>query len=96
MLESFTSATFQGRVGERFDLDADDAGLLALVLVECAALGGDALAREPFSLEFLGPVEPALPQRIYSLSHEELGAFDLFLVPIGRDADGTRYEAVFT
>jgi hypothetical protein len=37
-----------------------------------------------------------LPQRIYRLEHDELGALDLFLVPIGRDDSGVRYEAVFT
>ena len=39
---------------------------------------------------------PALPQRIYRLEHAELGGLDLFLVPIGRDASGITYEAVFT
>jgi uncharacterized protein DUF6916 len=96
VLESFTSATFEGRVGERFDLDADDAGVLELVLVECRIWGSDDGGRAPFSLEFLGPVEPVLPQRMYPLSHEQLGAFDLFLVPTGRNEAGTRYEAVFT
>jgi len=33
-----------------------------------------------------------LPQRIYRVEHERLGAIDLFLVPIASD----RYEAVFT
>jgi hypothetical protein len=33
-----------------------------------------------------------LPQRIFRLEHAELGAFELFLVPIGPG----EYEAVFT
>jgi hypothetical protein len=37
-----------------------------------------------------------LPQRIYRIEHATLGAFDLFLVPIGPDAQGLRYQAVFT
>ncbi len=83
MLESFTIDAFAGRVGERFRLAADGA-TLEITLVECDRLGGDALGRVPFSLVFLGPVEPVLPQRIYPLAHGELGDFDLFLVPIQR------------
>jgi len=36
-----------------------------------------------------------LPQGIYGLSHERMGDFDLFLVPISREELGFRYEAVF-
>jgi hypothetical protein len=50
---------------------------------------------ERFSAFFRGPREPFLPQRTYSLEHEQMGAFDLFLVPINQDANGVRYEAVF-
>ena len=52
--------------------------------------------RLPFSLEFLAPASDVLPQAIYRVDHAELGALDLFLVPVARDADGVRYEAVFT
>jgi hypothetical protein len=40
-------------------------------------------------------VAPVLPQGIQRLSHAELGELDLFLVPIGPDAQGMRYEAAF-
>jgi hypothetical protein len=36
--------------------------------------------------------DPPLPQRIYRVEHAELGAIEIFLVPIAAD----RYEAVFT
>ncbi len=52
--------------------------------------------REQFSLHFRGPATPVLPQRIYRLDHPELGALEIFLVPIRRDAAGITYEAVFT
>jgi hypothetical protein len=51
--------------------------------------------REPFSIVFRGPLEPVLPQRIYRFEHEALGAFELFIVPIGTDESGMQYEAVF-
>jgi hypothetical protein len=29
------------------------------------------------------------------MEHEEIGAFDIFLVPIGPDEEGLLYEAIF-
>ena len=43
-----------------------------------------------------GPVDPLLPQGVYRIGHQALGEHGIFVVPIGRDAEGTRYEAVFT
>jgi hypothetical protein len=50
---------------------------------------------ETFTLTFSGPSSPFLPQRSYRVCHEKLGALDLFLVPLGPDAKGMQYEAVF-
>ena len=52
--------------------------------------------REPFSLFFVGPVSPMLPQAMYTFRAEELTLKTMFIVPIGQDAEGTDYEAVFT
>ncbi|HXD31206.1 MAG TPA: hypothetical protein VN643_08820 [Pyrinomonadaceae bacterium] len=49
---------------------------------------------ERFSLFFTGPAT-VLPQKTYSLSHDEMGEFELFLVPIAREGEGFRYESVF-
>ena len=93
-LDSLTAADFAPHVHERFRLQAGAAGELAAELVEVA--GGDGGERgRPFILVFLGPRDPVLPQRIYGIGHPELGALQVFLVPIGRDAAGVRYEAVF-
>ena len=56
----------------------------------------DTGGREPFALLFVGPPEPILPQRIYVFQHPGLGQFEIFIVPIGVDGEGTRYEAIFT
>jgi uncharacterized protein DUF6916 len=50
---------------------------------------------ERFSIFFAGPNDRCLEQRMYSLEHEQMGTFDLFLVPVSRDARGFHYEAVF-
>ena len=49
----------------------------------------------PFSLVLAGPRSPALPQATYALRHPGLGMIELFLVPIGQDAQATRYEVTF-
>ena len=48
-----------------------------------------------FSLIFAGPLYPFLPQKTYRFEHDMIGAGDLFIVPIGQDKSGYRYEAVF-
>ena len=50
---------------------------------------------ERFSAFFRGPTQPLLRQAVYALEHEGMGTFELFLVPIGQDEQGSRYEAVF-
>jgi hypothetical protein len=89
MLETFTVDTFQPRLDERFVL-ADE---VDLTLAEVRELPThDSLKRRPFAIVFNGPETPFVPQGSYKLEHPELGAFELFLVPIGP----TSYEAVFT
>ena len=53
------------------------------------------LRSEPFSLLFRGPLTPLLPQRIHRLAHPELGTLEIFIVPVGPDGAGQRYEAIF-
>jgi hypothetical protein len=48
-----------------------------------------------FSVVFRGLMAPVLPQGTYHFTHAELGELDLFLVPIGPDSEGMRYEAAF-
>ncbi len=103
MLERFTSETFTPHLHRTFRVSADSATALDLTLIEVTELGSGsgrgneaAAGRVPFSLVFRGPLQPVLPQRTYRVEHDGIGAFDLFLVPIGPDAEGMRYEAVFT
>jgi hypothetical protein len=106
MLETFTLQTFAPRLGETFRLRLGPEATLDLALIEATdlshrgappgAAGTPEVRRAPFSIVFRGPLGVLLPQRIYRLEHDGIGAFDLFLVPIGPDGAGMRYEAVFT
>jgi hypothetical protein len=92
---------FEGRVGEAFELSVAEGPAIRTELVEAVETtepGGAGPAgqqREQFSLVFRGPLEPALPQATYAVEHDQLGRLEIFLVPIGPDGSGMRYEAVF-
>ena len=51
--------------------------------------------RPPFSLMFTGAGDLILPQRIYQLTHPEMGELAIFLVPLGKGENGARYQATF-
>jgi len=71
---------------------------LALELAEVKSyLSGPAEQKglERFSIYFDGPAEEILPQQTYSVDHEQLGTFQIFLVPIAQLEKRIRYEAVF-
>lgn len=103
MLESFTVDTFSPLEGDAFVMHLDPTNEIHLQLVEAVSMGGPdptdarpAGRRRPFTLVFRGPRSPVAIQRIYRLDHATLGSFELFLVPLGPDARGMLYEAVFT
>lgn len=93
-LASLTAQDFREHLGTRF---ATREPAAQWELIEVSGLGeaGAAGLRTPFSLIFRGPLEPLLPQGIQRLEHAGLGELDLFLVPVGPDEAGMRYEAVF-
>ncbi len=100
MLETFTVATFAPHLRGTFRISVDAARYLDVTLIEATDLssgsGGKTVGRgRPFSIVFRGPRDILLPQQIYRVEHDDIGTFDLFLVPIGPDGDGLRYEAVF-
>ena len=51
--------------------------------------------QERFWLVFRTSNEMLLGQDLRAFEHDAMGNFDLFIVPIGRDDEGTYYEAVF-
>jgi|SRR5277367_2508739 len=51
---------------------------------------------EQFSLIFTGAASPWLQQGLHTLIHQEIAQCELFLVPLGPDAAGMHYQAVFS
>jgi hypothetical protein len=91
-LETLSVADFAPLRGDRFRIAPDDAPPFEVELVEVTGIPRESGGRGPFSLVFRGGPNPPLPQRIHRVEHDELGAMEIFLVPIASD----RYEAVFT
>jgi hypothetical protein len=99
MLDTLTRERFAAHVGDvfRMQVDASRAIDVELIAVEPSvrrpATEGH---RAPFTIVFRAPRAAIYPQRTYRLEHATLGALDIFLVPIGFDDRGLRYEAVFS
>ena len=94
-LAAVTLATFEPCVGDTFAIDLPT-GAIDLELAEASSAGEWPGGRQPFRLHFRGPRDPLLPQSIYRLEHAGLGALEIFIVPVARDAESTTYEAIFT
>jgi hypothetical protein len=70
---------------------------LDVELTEAAVFGSSPRpnGREGFSLIFRGPMTPVLPQATYRFERAGFDPLDIFIVPVGTDEAGMRYEAVF-
>lgn len=50
--------------------------------------------RRPFSLTFIGPLDPILAVSMHALKHATLGDLELFLSAFRQDNDNVFYESV--
>lgn len=90
---------FAARVGQAFRMPLQGGQELPLELIEVRDLGTRRTETGPLStyaLVFRSAGERRhAPQGTYRLEHDELGTLEIFLVPLGPDAVGMRYEAIF-
>lgn len=97
MAADLTEKEFSQHLGTPFQLNLNQQAIeLRLSSVKGYLAGpNEHEGMERFSVFFDGPSTPRLVQAIYPLTHEKMGQFDLFLVPIAQIDEGFRYEAVF-
>jgi hypothetical protein len=98
MSDMQTEAEFAKHVNTHFRLLVESPIPIELTLVEVTPRKVEAheqAGMERFSAVFMGPREVFLPQQTYRLSHPEMGEFDVFLVGLGQEPGGFRYEAVY-
>ena len=100
MTARLTEEEFSQHLNTKFRVKVDPPLPVELCLVEVKSYEkksglGEQGGMERFSVFFSGPCDCYLPQKAYLLEHDQMGAFDIFIVPIGRDKRGYSYEAVF-
>jgi hypothetical protein len=95
-IEELTFEVFSGLINTSFRVRTTNK-TVELRLAEVTRSGGpaDSAANESFSLLFHGPGDQLLPQQILTLENAQMGRFDLFIVPVGKTANGFEYQAIF-
>lgn len=103
MLETLTLTTFRERVGDTFRIfvrpgEGLDAQLLAVTSLSSKGPDGQEIVRPrtPFSLVFRVPAAYRPAQGTYRFENATLGTFEVFMVPIGLNAEGYQCEVIFT
>jgi len=98
MPAKISEEAFRENLNTKFRVLVDAERPIELELVEVKSYEprpNEQAGMERFSLYFYGPGDIYMPQYNYPLEHERMGEFSIFLVPIGSDERGLRYEAVF-
>lgn len=94
MLDRLSKDDFARNLNTAFECSVAPDQCVSLQLIQLRE-GKSSPHQEQFALLFQGPLELLLPQRMYPFRHEVLGEFELFIVPVGKDAQGFHYEAMF-
>lgn len=82
---------FETLRGRAFRVDGTDEALALQVVVPLPQSPRDGGG---FRLEFTGAPTSAVQQGLYRLTGDG-AVFDIFIVPVARDADATTFEAIF-
>ncbi len=78
---TLTKAMFAENLQTRFDVHARPEATVDLELIELNE-GRSIPGHEIFSLTFRGPLEAFLGQGMVVMTHDAIGEFELFIVPI--------------
>jgi uncharacterized protein DUF6916 len=94
MEASLTHEEFIKHVNSKFQVENEENIPVELELIDISELKLHPRQTE-FSLEFRGPLNMFLSQGVHNIKHDQMGRFELFIVPIKQDALGFYYQAVF-
>lgn len=97
MIDQLTVKDFQKLEDRELTLRFGDEEQSARVIETRETAGGAPGGRKPFSVILRsGPPDRHWPQGTHTVVHPEHGELALFLVPIGPDQKGMRYEISFS
>lgn len=94
MSDTLQHENFAAQLNTTFHVVPQSGPTVSLKLVEVSEKKV-AQIQERFSLLFQGPVQPMLPQQTYTFRHGVMGEFVMFIVPVGQNEQGVKYEAIF-
>lgn len=94
MEASLTHEEFSKAKNTKFQVEFDENTRVELELIAVSEIKLYP-QQEEFWIEFRGPLEKFLAQGGHNFSHEQMGQFELFIVPIKQDEQGFYYEAIF-
>ena len=89
-----THEAFSKNLNTKFQVQLDETNYIDVELEHASELKVYP-HQEEFSIVFLGPIETFLGQGVHSFKHDQIGQFELFIVPIAQDEKGFHYQAVF-
>ncbi len=98
MLDQLQASDFAHLEGTTLSVRFHPEVTLETNLIEVSETRGESpLIRNPFRLVLQTQQKNEYyPQAIYTLIHPEKGDLQLFMVPLGSDGNGMRYEIVFS
>jgi len=94
MEASLTHEEFTKHVNTKFQVENEESVPVELELINVSELKLYPRQVE-FSLEFRSPLNMFLSQGVHNFSHDQMGQFELFIVPFKQDGQGFYYQAVF-
>src|SRR5215216_2981383 len=94
MEASLTHEEFSKCVNTKFQVQADETNQVELELITISELKVYP-QQEEFAVQFRGPSDIYLGQGVRNFTHDQMGQFELLIVPVRQDEKGFYYEAVF-
>ena len=94
MSADLTHEEFSKHLHTKFKIRISEEQAVEVELTEVSELLLSA-RQERFSLIFRSANDIIVAQGLHRFEHDQMGAFDLFIVPVERDERGTYHEAVF-
>ncbi len=94
MEASLTHEEFTKQVNTKFQVQNEENIPVELELIEISEMKLYP-KQEEFSLEFRSPLNMFLSQGVHNFSHDQMGQFELFIVPFKQDDQGFYYQAIF-
>ena len=94
MEASLTHEEFSKNANTKFQVQADENTQVELELIAISEMKVHP-HQEEFAIRFRGPLNVFLDQGVRDFTHDQMGQFELFIVPIKQDEQGFYYEAIF-